>query len=76
MSSLCIKKLLLDVANNKKNVLGFDQYGNSWRASISSNGEEIWTQSLNGKIFNGGINPTPNTYNPRTELSNEATPGQ
>ncbi len=63
------RKMLLDVARDKKYILGTDKYGNTWNAFIRDDGSQVWTQSRNGKIFNGGINQTAKEFNPETGLS-------
>lgn len=59
--------LLIKVTNN--NVIGPDKYGSTWSATILEDGSQAWTQSRDGKIFNGGINDFPRTYSPETEYS-------
>ena len=68
------RKLLEDVANDKKAVLGPDDHGNTWSARNMEDGAQVWTQTRNGEIINGGLNKTPHTYNPRTGLSAPVRP--
>jgi len=68
------RKLLLDVAGDKNNVLGTDKYGNTWSAITRDDGTQVWTQSRNGKIFNGGVNQTVKDFNPETGLSSPNRP--
>ena len=57
----------------KNAVLSPDKYGNNWSAKIRSNRTQIWIQTRNGKVINGGLNQTPKTYNPNTGLSSAST---
>lgn len=63
------RRLLESVANDRNSYLGNDKYGNSWHARTQNDGTQIWTQSRNGEIRNGGINKTPRTFNRETGLS-------
>ncbi|MBF6675137.1 hypothetical protein, partial [Campylobacter sputorum] len=53
------RELLMNVANDTKLVLGKDKFGNTWSSKLLDNGEQVWTQTRNGQIINGGINKTP-----------------
>ncbi|WP_200934343.1 hemagglutinin repeat-containing protein, partial [Variovorax sp. Root318D1] len=70
------RQLLEDVANNPRNDLGTDKWGNSWHASLDSNGNQVWVQSRGGRIINGGINNPPRTMDPNTGLSSPIRPGK
>lgn len=63
------RKLLQNVANDPATKLGQDKYGSMWSASTRRNGSQVWTQTRNGKIINGGVNMVPRTFNPQTGLS-------
>lgn len=49
------RKLLENTANNNKNYLGKDRYGNEWYQQTLKNGKQLWTEVRNEKIINGGI---------------------
>ena len=68
------RKLLEDVANNKKNFLGLDMRGTEWYAETLNDGKQIWIQVRNGEIRNGGINNSPKIYNSKTGLSSPNKP--
>lgn len=65
------RALLEDVANTAGNFRGTDKYGNEWYTKILENGKEVWVESRNGKIFEGGINETPKPWNPNTGLKKQ-----
>ena len=60
--------LLEDVANDSANFRGTDKYGNEWYTKIQNDGSQVWVESRNGSIFEGGINNTPKTWSPETGL--------
>ena len=62
------RALLEDVANNVDNFRGRDKYGNDWYTMDLEDGREVWIESRNGVIFDGGINETPKPWNPETGL--------
>lgn len=62
------RALLKEVANDPANFLGTDKYGNEWYTKIQSDGSQVWVETRNGNIFEGGINNTPKTWNPETGL--------
>jgi hypothetical protein len=68
------RKLLRDTASNKENYLGKDKYGNNWYTETRSDGSQVLVLVINGKIRNGGLNPTPRTFNPQTGLSSLTKP--
>lgn len=68
--------LLEHAANDKRNFLGLDKYGNEWYAEILDDGRQIWVQVRNGEIRNGGVNNPPKVYNSKTGLSNPNKPVQ
>ena len=62
------RALLEDVANDPANFRGTDKYGNEWYTKIQSDGSQVWVESRNGNIFEGGINNTPKLWNLETGL--------
>jgi hypothetical protein len=62
---------LIDVASDKKNFLGLDQYGNEWYAKTASDGKQVWASVRDKVIRNGGVNENPKFFNSRTGLCNE-----
>ena len=69
------RALLTGVANDSTAILGSDKYGSTWSAKIQPDGSQVWVQSRNGQIWNGGINNTPLTYNSETGLAAITKPG-
>lgn len=65
------RALLENVANNAENFRGIDQYGNEWYTKVLENGKEVWVESRNGNIFEGGINENPKPWNPDTGLKKQ-----
>ncbi len=63
------RKLLQGVADDDTATLGTDRFGNSWSARIQEDGSQVWVQTRNGEIINGGVNPTPRAVQPQTGLS-------
>ncbi len=63
------RALLEGLANDTKAVLGPDKFGNTWAARLNPDGTQTWVQYRNGVIINGGVNPTPRTFNSQTGLS-------
>ena len=63
------RKLLLDVANNPKYHGGKDSRGNDWHYKTLDDGSQIWVESRNGTIRNGGHNTAPHHWDDRTGLS-------
>lgn len=62
------RALLEDVANDPTNFRGTDKYGNEWYTKIQNDGSQVWVESRNGNIFEGGVNNTPKQWNPETGL--------
>lgn len=62
------RALLEDVANDPANFRRTDKYGNEWYTKIQSDGSQVWVESRNGNIFEGGVNNTPKPWNPETGL--------
>ncbi|WP_144409972.1 hypothetical protein [Cupriavidus basilensis] len=69
------RELLSSVANDPAKTLGSDRFGNVWSGKTLPNGTQVWTQTRNGQIWNGGINKTPKTFNQNTGLSSPIRPG-
>jgi RHS repeat-associated protein len=69
------QQLLQDVANDAKSTLGTDKYGTTWSGRTLPDGTQVWTQTRNGQIVNGGLNQTPKVFNPETGLSSPTKPG-
>ena len=61
-------KLLEDVANDPACYYGTDKYGTSWYGKIQPDGAQIWVQSRNHVIFDGGLNEVPLQWNADTGL--------
>ena len=40
------------------------KWGNTWSARTLPDGTQAWTQTRNGVITNGGLNQTPQVFNP------------
>jgi filamentous hemagglutinin len=63
------RKLLMDVANDRKSMLGKDKFGNVWHARTLDDGTQVWISTRNRVIQNGGLNDTPRVFDPQTGLS-------
>ena len=63
------RNLLESVANSQENYIGVDKYGSSWYAQTRSDGSQVWVQSRNGVITNGGVNSVPKIWDNETGLS-------
>lgn len=50
------------------------KFGNTWSAKLLDTGEQVWTQTRNGQIINGGINKVPKQFNSETGLSSPIRP--
>ncbi len=57
------RRLLLDVANRPENLHGTDRFGTDWFMETRGDGSQIWVHVRDGKITNGGVNPTPIEFN-------------
>ena len=62
------RALLENVANNSQNFLGKDKYGNEWYTQNLDDGRQVWVESRNGNIFEGGFNDIPKEWNSATGL--------
>lgn len=67
-------QLLQGVADDPATTLGSDKYGNIWSARTLNDGSQVWTQTSNGEIINGGLNSIPRTFNPESGLSAVSKP--
>ena len=65
---------LTELANNPSATLGQDQWGNTWAAITKADGSQLWVQTRQTQIINGGLNQTPISYNPTTGLSGPRIP--
>ncbi|MBS0267302.1 MAG: hypothetical protein JSS02_35585 [Planctomycetes bacterium] len=63
------RALLEGLSNDAGAVLGTDKFGNTWAARLNADGTQTWVQYRCDVIINGGLNPTPRTFNPQTGLS-------
>lgn len=63
------RKLLQDVAGERRNYHGKDQHGNDWFALIRPDGSQVWVSARDGQIRNGGINTTPLNFHPLSGFS-------
>jgi|GEM_PF-4014628 len=68
------RQLLENVANDQATTLGPDKFGNQWSAKTLEDGTQVWTQTRDGNIINGGLNESPIQYNPETGLSSPIRP--
>ncbi len=65
------RRLLQRVADDASTTLGMDKFGNVWSARALDDGTQVWVQSRNGVIQNGGLNQTPRIFDPTTGLSGQ-----
>jgi len=63
------KKLLEELANDISAHVGKDVNGNDWNVRNLEDGSQLWVQSLNGIIQNGGINKPPRHWDELTGLN-------
>lgn len=63
------RQLLLNVANNKRNLIGIDKRGHSWFVETDNLGRQIWAETRNGIIQEGGRNDTPREWDNETGLN-------
>ena len=68
------RQLLENVANDPATTLGPDKFGNEWSAKTLDDGTQVWTQTRDGNVINGGLNESPQSYNPDTGLSSPVRP--
>ncbi|MDY7095737.1 MAG: RHS repeat-associated core domain-containing protein [Acidobacteriota bacterium] len=65
------RKLLQGIADDVSTTLGTDRFGNVWSARTLDDGTQMWVQTRNGVIQNGGLNQMPRVFNPETGLSGQ-----
>lgn len=58
------RQLLLDTSNNSENNLGTNRFGNTVFVSIQADGTQVWVETRNGIIQNGGVNNPPRKWIP------------
>ncbi|MBC5765026.1 RHS repeat-associated core domain-containing protein [Ramlibacter albus] len=63
------RALLEELTGDAKAVLGKDKWGNTWHARTQADGTQLWAQSRNGEIINGGLNAEARPFNPSSGLS-------
>jgi filamentous hemagglutinin len=63
------RTLLKEIADDASATLGTDKFGNVWSARTLQDGTQVWVQTRNGVIQNGGLNKTPRVFNSETGLS-------
>jgi len=68
------RQTLRRVADDARTTLGSDRFGNTWSSQTQKDGTQVWTQTRNGEIVNGGVNQTPRAYNLQTGLSRSEPP--
>ncbi len=60
--TLANRQMLLETSNNAVNKLGTNRFGNDVYVSNRSDGSQIWVETRNGIIQNGGVNNPPRTW--------------
>ena len=70
------RRLLEDIANDPKAILGSDRHGTMWVGRTLPDGTQVWAAIRNGTIVNGGVNSSPRTFNPMTGLSASQAKGR
>jgi hypothetical protein len=59
------RRLLIEAASKRRNLLGIDRVGNEWYAEDLADGTQVWARVRGGRIVNGGINQKPRERLPR-----------
>lgn len=62
------RKMLIELANNKRYHLGKDKWGNDWHARINNDGTQDWVEHQNQRISDGGTNLSPKKWDDITGL--------
>ena len=62
------RKLLADLANDKKYHMGKDKYGNEWHVRKNNDGTQDWVRHRNQVINEGGRNKVERSWNSETGL--------
>ena len=70
------RSLLEKTASDRKRQQGKDRHGNDWAAETREDGTQVWTQSRDGKIINGGVNDSARKFNSETGLSATEKPSK
>ena len=63
------RKLLQGVADDDTGTLGTTSSATRGPRGSQEDGSQVWVQTRNGEIINGGVNPTPRAFRPQTGLS-------
>jgi hypothetical protein len=58
------RQLLLDTATNQSNSFGVNRFGNEVFISTRADGSQVWVETRNGIIQNGGVNNPPRIWIP------------
>lgn len=64
------RRLLTELANDKKCHMGRDKYGNDWHVRNNMDGTQDWVRSRSQVINEGGRNSTQIAWNDETGLYN------
>jgi RHS repeat-associated core domain len=67
------RAILEKVANDPNDYIGTDKYGNDWH-SETIDGKQIWVESRNGQIWDGGENEAPRVWDTETGLKSPNAP--
>ncbi|NJL91814.1 MAG: hypothetical protein HC916_20080 [Coleofasciculaceae cyanobacterium SM2_1_6] len=62
------RQLLIDTASNPDYYLGKDRWGNDWYAHTQPDNTQVWVQTRQTQIINGGLNPIPRSWYPQIGL--------
>lgn len=54
---------LLDLINDKTNLVGVDSFDRAWYAKTTMDGRQLWAYVMDGVLQNGGLNDEPRTWN-------------
>ena len=70
------RKLFQEIANEIKNFLGKDIYGNEWFAKILSDGKQAWVRVYQKIIRSAGVNEVAREMHPVTGLCEPKVPSK
>ncbi len=62
------RKTLLNLANDMDAHVGKDARGNDWHMKINEDGSQLWVETRDGVIRNGGLNNPPKPWDEDTGL--------
>ncbi|MDO4962039.1 MAG: hypothetical protein Q4E57_09390 [Eubacteriales bacterium] len=62
------RKMVQELANDKRFHRGKDQYGNEWHVRLNEDVTQDWTRSNNQLINNAGRNTVPRPWSDKTGL--------